>query len=476
MDTQTLLDSLTIMRPELILAGGCVLVLMLGVFAGDKSAPVIAWLAVGVLIAACAYAASPLTVYGDAFKGFTQDSFSSFAKIVIALAAAASVILAQGFLATEKIDRPEYYALVLFASLGMYLMVSATDLMTLYVGVELQSLSLYVMAAYARDDGRASEAGLKYFVLGALSSGLLLFGASLVYGFAGTTTFEGIARAAENGGVGLLFGLVLMASGIAFKASAAPFHMWTPDVYEGAPTASTAFFAAAPKVAAIALFARFLFEAFGPMEDQWRQVVVAIAVLSMIVGAFGALVQTNIKRLLAYSSIGNIGYALIALAAGPEHGAWSLMFYMAIYAATTLGLFAGVLLMRRAGAAVENINDLAGLSKSRPGLAIALTALLFSVAGVPPLAGFFAKYFVFLAGVQSGLLYLALFGAVMSVVSAYYYLKLIKIMWFDPERQSFDRTQPWAGAAAGFAAFLVLAGIAALGFVEAAAKAAATAF
>ncbi len=468
MDTQALLETLMILRPELILAGGCIIVLMVAAFAGDRSAPAAAWLSVGVLLAACAYAAAPLTVYGDAFaggsfQGFTQDSFSSFAKIIIALAAAASVILAQGFLAAEKIDRPEYYALMLFASLGMYLMVSATDLMTLYVGVELQSLSLYVMAAYARDDGRSSEAGLKYFVLGALSSGLLLFGASLVYGFAGSTSFEAIARAAETGGVGLLFGLVLMASGIAFKASAAPFHMWTPDVYEGAPTASTAFFAAAPKVAALALFARFLFEAFGPMEDQWRQVIVAIAVLSMIVGAFGALTQTNIKRLLAYSSIGNVGYALIALACGPERGAWSLMFYLAVYAATTIGLFAGVLLMRRAGAGVESIHDLAGLSRTRPGLAIALTALLFSVAGVPPLAGFFAKYFVFLAGVEAGLVPLAIFGAVMSVVSAFYYLKLVKIMWFDPQAPALDRTQPWAGLAAGCAAVLVLAGIAALG-------------
>jgi len=317
------------------------------------------------------------------------------------------------------------------------LLVSAADLIALYLGLELMSLCLYVLAAIQRDSARATEAGLKYFVLGALSSGMLLYGASLIYGFTGTVNFVGIAKAAGGGGIGLVFGLVFLFAGFCFKVSAVPFHMWTPDVYEGAPTPVTTLFAAAPKVAGIAIFVRATIVAFPGITTQWQQIIVFVSIASMALGAFAAIGQTNIKRLMAYSSIGHMGFALIGLAAGTEEGVRGIVIYMAIYLTMTLGTFACILAMRRDGAAFENISDLSGLARTKPAMALLLAMLLFSLAGVPPLAGFFAKFYVFLAAIKAGLYALAVIGVLASVVGAYYYLLIVKIMYFDDPAQEF---------------------------------------
>jgi NADH-quinone oxidoreductase subunit N len=338
--------------------------------------------------------------------------------------------------------RFELPLLMLLATLGMMMMISANDLISLYVGLELQSLSLYVTAAIRRDTVKSTEAGLKYFVLGALSSGMLLYGASMIYGFVGTVSFTGLAQVLTAGtapSIGIIIGLVFLCAGLAFKISAVPFHMWTPDVYEGAPTPITAFFAAAPKVAAITLFTRVLVEAFGGITPQWQQIIVAISIASMALGAFAALGQKNIKRLMAYSSIGNIGYALVGLASGSAQGVSGLLFYMAIYVPMTLGAFAVILAMRQKGQMVEEIADLAGLAKSQPWLAHIFAAILFSMAGIPPLAGFFGKWMVFAAAVDSGMFILAVIGVLASVVSAYYYVRIIKVMYFDEPVGVFDR-------------------------------------
>ena len=363
--------------------------------------------------------------------------------------------------------RFEYQVLILLAALGMMLMISANNLIALYMGLELQSLSLYVLAAINRDSARASEAGLKYFVLGALSSGMLLYGASLVYGFTGSTAFPEIAAhlSSEGAGIGMIFGLVFVLAGLAFKISAVPFHMWTPDVYEGSPTPVTAFFAAAPKVAAMALVTRVMVEPFGGIVTDWRQIVVFLSIASMALGAFAAIGQTNIKRLLAYSSIGNMGYALVGLAAGTEQGVQGVVLYMIIYTLMTLGSFACVLAMRRDGRMVEDISDLAGLARNHKGLAFVFAMLMFSLAGIPPLAGFFAKYFVFWAAMQSGLFTLAVIGVVSSVVGAYYYLRIVKIMYFDEPKAAMDRmdgeVKIVAYAAGAFALLFVIPWIAA---------------
>jgi NADH-quinone oxidoreductase subunit N len=320
----------------------------------------------------------------------------------------------------------------------MLMLISASDLIALYLGLELMSLSLYVVAAINRDSVRSTEAGLKYFVLGALSSGMLLYGASLVYGFTGTVSFAGIAKASANGGIGLIFGLVFLFAGFCFKVSAVPFHMWTPDVYEGAPTPITAFFAAAPKVAGIAMFMRVAIDAFPDIVPQWQQIVVFVSIASMALGAFAAIGQRNIKRLMAYSSIGHMGFALVGLAAGTPEGIQGVLVYMAIYVAMTLGTFACILSMRRDGQMVEEISDLAGLARTNPTMAFFLAMLLFSLAGIPPLAGFFAKFYVFLAAVKAGLFTLAVIGVLASVVGAYYYLTIIKIMYFDEPAKPFE--------------------------------------
>jgi NADH-quinone oxidoreductase subunit N len=388
------------------------------------------------------------------------DGFARFMKVLTLVASAAALLLSFDDLRRTHSLKFEYPVLVLLATAGMLMMISANDLISLYLGLELQSLSLYVLAAIRRDDVRSSEAGLKYFVLGALSSGMLLYGASLIYGFTGSTSFPVIAKAAAVPGagqsLGLIVGLVFLMVGLAFKISAVPFHMWTPDVYEGAPTPVAAFFSAAPKVAAMALLMRVTLEGFAGIKAQWQQIVTALAIASMVLGAFAAIGQSNIKRLLAYSAIGNIGYALIGLAAGTPEGARGVVIYLVIYVAMTLGAFACVLAMRRGQTATEEIDELSGLAQNNLMLATLLAILLFSLAGIPPLAGFFAKFYVFLAAVREGLWPLAIIGVLASVVGAYYYVRIVKIMFFDQPRERFASIQPKAGLVMAVAGLSVL--------------------
>ena len=334
--------------------------------------------------------------------------------------------------------------LILLATTGMMMMVSANDFLALYLGLEIQSLTLYVLAAYHRDSAKATESGLKYYVLGSLASGMLLYGISLVYGFSGTTSFDALAKlfGGEHGAhphLGFVAGLVFVLAGLAFKVSAAPFHMWTPDVYEGAPTPVTSFFAVAPKIAAMALLVRVMFGPFGEMSEQWRQVVAFIALASMFIGSFAAIAQNNIKRLMAYSSIGHVGFMLVGVAAGSADGVQGVLVYLAIYLSMNVGVFAVILSMRLKGRLVEGIDDLAGLGKTNPAMAAAMMVLMFSMAGIPPMAGFIGKFYVFKAAVDAGLITLAVIGVITSVVSAYYYLRIIKVMYFDEAVESFDR-------------------------------------
>ena len=423
--------------PELVLTIGALLTLMLGTFLGqDKALRPLTYVAVGILgIAAWAVLQAPATTV-VAFDGlYITDSFSTFLKILIIAAAAVSMLLALPYLDGSTTGRFEYPVLLMLATLGMCMMVSANDLLSLYVGLELTSLASYVLAAFHRGESKSSEAGLKYFVLGALASGILLYGITLVYGFAGATGFGAIRdvlAAQEERSLGVLLGLVFILSGLAFKIAAVPFHMWTPDVYEGAPTPVAAFFSAAPKAAALGLMVRVLVGAFGPMAGDWQQIIVFLAVASMFLGAVGAIGQTNVKRLLAYSSIANIGFALVGLAASTPQGVEALLFYTAIYLAMTLGTFLVVLQLRRTdGAPVELLSDLAGLSRVRPGLAAAMLVFMLSLAGIPPLLGFWPKFAVFQAAVAADMVPLALIGFVASVIAAYYYLRVIKIMYFD---------------------------------------------
>jgi NADH-quinone oxidoreductase subunit N len=431
--------SLALIAPEILLSLSGLALLLAAAWLGDRAArgiSVIAAIALGgafalVLPGVVAGAAGPDTLaFGDQFRA---DAFAGFAKLTIYAASLAALIIAPDFFDRFRAMRGEYPVLVLFSALGMSIMVSASDLITLYIGLELQSLAAYVLAAFLRDDGRSAEAGLKYFVLGALASGILLFGMSLVYGFTGTTNFEAIRIALEaEMSTGALFGLIFVLAGLAFKISAVPFHMWTPDVYEGAPTPVTAFFASAPKVAAIALTARVALDAFGGQLDAWRQIVIFAALASIVVGALGAIGQENIKRLLAYSSINNVGFILIGLAAGTVEGAGAMLAYLVVYVAMTVGSFVAVLMMRDAdGVPVEGIADLSGLSATRPALAWCLMALMFSLAGIPPFLGFWAKLVVFQAAVEADLVVLAILGIAASVIGAYYYIKIVKVMFFD---------------------------------------------
>ncbi len=425
--------------PELLLAAGAMGLLMLGAFRGERAAPVVDLGAIMVLIAAAALVlwlpAGKLTAFGN---GFVVDDFARFLKVLAFGGSAAAIFMSQSYFARDKIRKFEYPILILLATAGMGMMISAGDLIALYLGLELMSLSLYVVASVDRDNVRSTEAGLKYFVLGGLSSGMLLYGCSLIYGYTGSVTFTAIAQAASQGGIGILFGLVFLFAGLCFKISAVPFHMWTPDVYEGAPTPVTAFFAAAPKVAAIALFMRAAQNAFPTIVVQWQQILVFVSIASMLLGAFAAIGQTNIKRLMAYSSIGHMGFALVGLAAGTPEGVQGVLIYIAIYLAMTLGTFACILSMRRDFRMVENISDLSGLSRTNPAMAFFLAMLLFSLAGIPPLAGFFAKYYVFLAAIKAGLFALAVIGVLASVVGAYYYLLIVKTMYFDEPLKPFE--------------------------------------
>ena len=432
-------------KPEIWLALCSMALLMLGVFRGDGFAKPVSWLAAAALVVTAFLASSAAPEQGRsiAFNGlFVVDSFGGFMKVLSLLATAVAIVMTMGYAEREGMNRFELPILMMISALGMIMMISANDLISLYVGLELQSLALYVVAAFRRDTIKSTEAGLKYFVLGALSSGMLLYGASMIYGFTGSTNFTVLAQSLAAGGqpsIGLIVGLVFLSAGLAFKISAVPFHMWTPDVYEGAPTPITAFFAAAPKVAAIALFTRVLVGPFHGLIEQWQQIIVFISIASMILGSVAAINQRNIKRLMAYSSIGNIGYALVGLAAGTASGVSGLAIYMGIYIVATIGIFAVILAMRRKGQMVEEISDLAGLSRTQPMLAYALAIFMFSLAGIPPFAGFWGKWFVFYAAINAGLFGLSVIGVLASVISAFYYIRIIKVMFFDKPAEALDR-------------------------------------
>jgi NADH-quinone oxidoreductase subunit N len=429
------ISSLALSLPEVILSVGAILLMLVAAWAGDKAARLIGWLSVALLaIAAVSLIGAPSSGQMAYVGAYHADAFAGFAKLLIYVSAAVAILIAPSFFETDSEPlRAEFGVLILLAAVGMSMMVSAADLLTLYVGLELQSLAAYVLASFLRRDGRSAEAGLKYFVLGALASGILLYGISLLYGFSGTTHFAGVATAMKDGvSTGMLFGIVFVLAGLAFKISAVPFHMWTPDVYEGAPTPVTAFFASAPKVAAMALTVRVAIQAMGPATHEWQQIVIFCALASTILGGVAAIGQTNIKRLLAYSSINNVGFILFGLVPGTAAGASSVLFYLTIYIAMTLGSLICVLQMRtKEGLPTEQIASLAGLSRTRPGLAAAFAIFMFSLAGIPPLFGFWAKWEVFSALVASGFWPLALIGIATSVIGAFYYLMIVKTIYFD---------------------------------------------
>jgi NADH-quinone oxidoreductase subunit N len=425
--------------PELVLAVGAMALLMLGAFRGEGTTRLVNALAVCLLVLVgvleLLLPGGKLVTFGG---GFIVDDFARFLKILALIGSVATLVLSTEFLSDPSRRIFEYSILVLLSTLGMMVLISAGDLIALYLGLELMSLALYVVAASNRDNAKSTEAGLKYFVLGALSSGMLLYGASLIYGFTGTVNFAGIATEVKTGSIGIVFGLVFLLAGLCFKVSAVPFHMWTPDVYEGAPTPVTAFFASAPKVAALAVFTRVTLTAFPGIVTQWQQIVVFVAIASMALGSFAAIGQRNIKRLMAYSSIGHMGFALVGLAAGTAEGAQGVLVYITIYVAMTLGSFAVILAIKRNGQNFELISDFAGLSRTNPLLAFFFAMLLFSLAGIPPLAGFFAKFYVFVAAIKAGLFTLSVIGVLTSVVGAYYYLLIVKVMYFDEPLAKLD--------------------------------------
>ncbi len=462
MTAEILFASLRIATPELILAVGALVLLMIGVFSGDKSTNTVMGLSMALLVVVGLWIIfAPAT--GEAFGGvYVADAFGNFMKVLALIGSIVAMILSIGHSRVEPIGRFEYPVLLVLATLGILLMISANNLISLYMALELQSLALYVICAINRESLRSTEAGLKYFVLGALSSGMLLYGMSLVYGFTGNTGFSEIAAvlSSETRSLGLVFGLVFVLAGLAFKISAVPFHMWTPDVYEGAPTTVTAFLAAAPKVGAMAIFVRIVVDAFQPVFADWQQIVVFVSIASMLLGAFAAIGQRNIKRLMAYSSISHMGYALVGLAAGSQSGVSGVLWYMAVYMGMTLGTFACILAMRRKDVGnVEDVNDLAGLASTNPLMALVLTILMFSLAGIPPLAGFFGKYYVFLAAIEAHLYPLAVIGVIASVVGAYYYLRIVKVMWFDEAKGGFEK------AAGELRVVYALSGLFVVGFI-----------
>ncbi|MGA0565401.1 NADH-quinone oxidoreductase subunit NuoN [Ancylobacter sp. VNQ12] len=424
--------------PELLLAVTAIVLILFGAIVGPKSTDTVNGVALAALFAALVLVIlgpDEAVLFGGSFQ---VDAYARFLKVLALLGAGGTLAMSVDWLKREKQSRFEFAILVLLSTLGMMMLISAGDLLALYMGLELMSLALYVIAANNRESVRSTEAGLKYFVLGALSSGMLLYGASLIYGFTGSINFVRIAEAAREPSLGLIFGIVFVFAGLCFKVSAVPFHMWTPDVYEGAPAPVTAFFATAPKVAAMAVFVRFATEALPHVAHQWQQIVVFVSIASMVLGSFAAIGQRNIKRLMAYSSIGHMGYALVGLAAGTEQGVRGVLVYLAIYVAMTLGTFACILSMRRKDGIVENYEDLAGLARTSPVKAFMLAVLMFSLAGIPPLAGFLAKYYVFLAAIEAGLYGLAVIGVLASVVGAFYYLRIVKVMYFDEPAEAFQ--------------------------------------
>ncbi len=443
--------------PEFVLVIGALALILVGAIRGKRSERLITEIAVGVLGLAIIILLDGKGTASIFDGAFIDDGFGRFMKVLSYTGSLVTLLMAQDFLVREKIDKFEFPVLVLLSTLGMSMLISATGLIALYLGLELMSLALYVVAAFHRDDAKASEAGLKYFVLGALSSGMLLYGASLLYGFAGTVSFSGIAASVKGApSLGVIFGLVFLMAGLAFKISAVPFHMWVPDVYEGAPTPVTAFFASAPKIAAVAIMVRVVLSAFPGIALQWQQIIIFLSILSMALGSFAAIGQTNIKRLMAYSSIGHVGFALVGLAANSAAGVAGVLFYMGVYLVMTLGSFAAILSMRVNGKAVENIYDLAGLARSDGTMAFFLAMLMFSLAGIPPLAGFFAKFYVFYAAVEAHLYWLAVIGFVTSVIAAFYYLQIVKIIYFDEPAASFDRPAPVLRAVLAVSGLVVL--------------------
>lgn len=430
--------------PEILMATGALVLVLFGAFRGERAGYGMSIIALALIaVTFVAVLMLPSERVETMAGSFVVDAFAKFMKALTLLASAGGIILSLDYMRREGIYRFEYPILIVLATIGMMMVISANDLIALYLGLELLSLSSYVIAAFDRDNVRSTEAGLKYFVLGALSSGMLLYGASLVYGFTGSVSFPVIATVLQgNVGIGAIVGLVFIAAGIAFKISAVPFHMWTPDVYEGSPTPVTAFFAAAPKMAGMAMATRVFIDAFPGILVQWQQIIVFISIASMALGSFAAIGQRNLKRLMAYSSIGNVGYALIGLAAGTPDGVQGVIIYMAIYLAMTLGSFAIILAMRRGNVMFESIDDLSGLSRTHPALAFCLAMMMFSLAGIPPLAGFFAKFYVFAAAIQANLVTLAVIGVVTSVIGAYYYLRIVKVMYFDTPVERFERMSP----------------------------------
>jgi NADH-quinone oxidoreductase subunit N len=479
MTAELLSQSLRLALPEVILAVGALALLMIGVFSGEKSAPLVTGLSIALLAVVGAMLIF-MTGDGQAFGGaFVSDTFARFMKILALIGSITAMVMSMGQAKALELDKFEFPVLLVLATLGMMVLISANDLLAFYLGLELMSLALYVVAAFSRDNLRSTEAGLKYFVLGALSSGMMLYGMSLVYGFTGNTGFDEIATvlSSEERGLGLIFGMVFILAGACFKISAVPFHMWTPDVYEGAPTPVTAFFASAPKIAAMAILVRVVSEAFLPILSDWRQIIVFVAIASMLLGSFAAIGQKNIKRLMAYSSIGHMGYALVGLSAGTETGVSGVVLYMTIYMVMTLGTFACIMAMRREdGTYVETVEDLAGLSSTKPFMALVLTALMFSMAGIPPLAGFFAKYFVFVAAIEAKLYALAIIGVLSSVVGAYYYLRIVKLMWFDEPKAHFARVSGELRLIFGLSGLFVVAYVLIGGPIGSAASAAAKSF
>jgi len=432
--------SLLPVLPEIVLAVGAMALLMLGAFRGQRATPLVVTLAIVLLVVTGGLLlwwlpSGRLETFGGSF---ILDGYARFLKILALLGSAVTLLISYGFLAERPRRIFEYAILILISTVGMMTLISAGDLITLYLGLELMSLSLYVVAASNRDDVKSTEAGLKYFVLGALASGMMLYGMSLIYGFTGTVSFTGVAAAVKSGSIGVAFGLVFLLAGLCFKISAVPFHMWTPDVYEGAPTPVTAFFSSSPKVAAFAVFVRVVLTAFPNIVHEWQQIVVFVAIASMALGAFGAIGQRNIKRMMAYSSIGHMGFALVGLAAGTAEGVQGVIVYLVIYTTMTLGAFTIILAMNHDGRPLEQISDFAGLSRSKPLLAFCFAMLLFSLAGIPPLAGFFAKFYVFTAAIKAGLFTLSVVGVLSSVVGAFYYLNIIKVMYFDQPGQAPD--------------------------------------
>jgi NADH-quinone oxidoreductase subunit N len=437
--------SLPTILPEFILAVGVLVLLLIGALRGERSVwwvtdAAIVLLGVAAILLFVHHGGTNVTFYG----AFTDDAFSRFMKALSLLGSLITLLLSFEFMGRAKIAGFEFPVLVLLATLGMMILISASDFIALYLGLEMMSLALYVVAAYHRDNTRATEAGLKYFVLGALSSGMLLYGASLIYGFSGTVSFTGVAAAVKgHSSIGVVFGLVFLLAGLAFKISAVPFHMWTPDVYEGAPTPVTAFFASAPKMAAMAVLVRVVITAFPGVLGEWRQIIIFISIASMALGSFAAIGQTSIKRLMAYSSIGHMGFALVGLSAGTPEGVHGVIVYMMIYLVMTLGTFSAILSMQRNGRYVETIADLSGLARTNGPMAFFLGTMMFSLAGIPPLAGFFAKFYVFAAAIEANLFALAVIGVLCSVVGAFYYLRIVKVMYFDDPAPAFDKAGFW---------------------------------